>query len=249
MWKIGIWTENFRCAFILRFAMARWKLSPSTRFEIFHFQPVNCRTSKNYPICPKVFQRFSKTLLHLKRDESGNLGRKFHVSRYFSFAMTRWKLSPSKRFEIFQIQPVNCPSKNPIYLQMYLTDFKKLCFISNVLKVGIWAENFMCAGILVLQRTRWKLSPSTRFEIFHFQPVNCTSKNPISPKVFNRFSKTLLHLKLVESGYLGRTFQVRRYFTFANDKVKTQPIDLSFEIFHVSTCKPYQQKCHISKGI
>ena len=140
--------RKFQVRRYFSFAMASWKLRPSTRFEISHFQPVNC-TSKN-PISPKVFNRFSKTFIHLKRYESGHLGRKFQVRRYFTFAMASWKLSPSTRFEIFHFQHANCPSKNPIS-QRYLTDFQKLCFIWNVLKVDMWAEYFEWAGILHLQ--------------------------------------------------------------------------------------------------
>ena len=44
------------------------------------------------------------------------------------------------------------------------------------------------------------------FEISHFQTVHCVIKNAISPKVFNRFSKTFLLLKYVENRYLGRKF-------------------------------------------
>ena len=149
---------------LFTFAMEKWKLSASTRYEIFHFQHVSC-PSKN-PISPKVLNRFSKTFLHLKRVGSGHLGSKFEVRRYFIFAVAGWKLSPSKRFEIFQ-----------------------------------------------------------------FQPVNCRSKNPISPKVFTRFSKTLLHLKRVESGHLGWKFEFRRYFIFAIARWKLSP-STRFEIFH-----------------
>ena len=159
--------------------MESWKLRPSTRFEISHFQPVNC-TTKN-PISPKVSNRFSKTLLHLIRVESEHLGRKFNVSRYFSF-----------------------------------------------------------------EKTRWKLSPSSRFETSHFQPLNCTSKTPIFPKVIDRFSKTFLPLKRYESRHLGQKFQVRRYFTFAMIMWKLSPSkNLKFSTFNMWTVPakiPYLQR-------
>ena len=202
------------------FAMARWKLSPAKRFEIFHLQPVN-RTSK-YPISPKVFNRFSKTLLHLKRVESGHLARKVQVRRYFTFAMARWKLSPSKRFEISNFQPVNCPSKNAISPEVFNRFSKTLLHLKRV-ESGHFGWKVQVSRYFTCAMATWRLSPSTIFEIFHFQPVNRTSKYPISPKVFNGFSKTMLHLKHVESGNLGRKFYGSRYFSFSKTRWKLSP--------------------------
>ena len=179
------------------FAMARWKLSPSKRFEISHIQPVNC-PSKN-PISPKVFNRFSKTLLHLKRVESGHLGRKVQGPRYFSFVMETWKLSPAKRFEIFHLQPVNCPGKNPISPKVFNRFSKTLLHLQRF-ESGHLGRKFQVPGYFSFTMARWKLSPSTRFEIFHFQPVNRTSKYPISPKVFNHFQKLCFILNVLKVG-------------------------------------------------
>ena len=54
-----------------------------------------------------------------------------------------------------------------------------------------------------------------KFEISHFQAVHCVRKNAISPKVFNRFSKTFHLLKDVENRYLAQKFHGRSYFSFA----------------------------------
>ena len=210
------------------FSKTRWKLSPSTIFEISHFQPENC-PSKN-PKSPKVFDRFSKTLLHLKRVEIGSLGRKFQVRRYFTFAMTRWILSPSTRFEISHIQPVNCPVKNPISPKRFKRFSKTFLHLKRY-ECGHLGPKCQVRRCFTFAMARWKLSPSRRFEISLFQPVNCTGKNPISPKGFKRFSKTLLHLQRVESGHLGRKFQVRRYFIFAIARWKLSP-STRFEISH-----------------
>ena len=205
----GHFGRKYQVRMYFSFAMARWKLRPSTRVEIFQFQTVN-RTSKN-TVSPKLFNRFSKTLLHLKRVEIGSLGRKFQVRRYFTFAMTRWILSPSKRFEISHIQPVNCPVKNPISPKRFKRFSKTFLHLKRY-ECGHLGPKFQVRRYFTFAMARWKLSPSRRFEISLFQPVNCTGKNPISPKGFKRFSKTLLHLQRVESGHLGRKFQVRRYF-------------------------------------
>ena len=82
-------------------------------------------------------------------------------------------------------------------------------------KIGIWEENFMSAAILVLQWQGENFFQVEEFEISRFQTVHCVIKNAISPKVFNRFSKTFPLLKDVENRYLGRKFHERSYFSFA----------------------------------
>ena len=62
----------------------------------------------------------------------------------------------------------------------------------------------MSAAILVLQWQGEIFFHVEEFEISHFQAVHCVIKNAISPKVFNRFSKTFLLLKDVENRYFGR---------------------------------------------
>ena len=81
-------------------------------------------------------------------------------------------------------------------------------------KVGIWAENFMSAAILFLQWQGGNFFQVEKFEISHFHGVHCVRKNAISPKVFNRFSKTFLLLKEVENRYFRRKFHGRSYFSF-----------------------------------
>ena len=121
-WAFG-WNVSGAEAFC--FHNGKVKTSRIDNFWNSHIQPVQC-AGKNR-ISPKVFNRFSKTLLQLDEVEGEHLGGKFQTRRYFTFAMARWKL---------------------------------------------------CA--------------STTFDISHFQPVQCARKNHISPKVFYRFSKTLL---------------------------------------------------------
>ena len=82
-------------------------------------------------------------------------------------------------------------------------------------KIGIWAEKIMSAAILVLQWQGENFFQVEEFEISRFQTVHCVIKNAISPKVFNRFSKTFLLLKDVENRYFGRKCHERSYFNFA----------------------------------
>ena len=92
----------------------------------------------------------------------------------------------------------------------------------------------------------WKLCALITFKFCNFQPVHCASKNPISPNVFNRFSKYLPQVEYVECGHLGGKFQVCRYFTFAMARWKLCASTI-FEILPLSTCILGQQKSYISK--
>ena len=107
-----------------------------------------------------------------------------------------------------------------LYHQRYSTDFQKLFFCWKMWKIGIWAENFIGAAILVLQWQGENFFQVEKFEISHFQTVHCVRKNAISPKVFKRFSKTILPLKDVENRYLAQKFHWRSYFSFAMVKWK-----------------------------
>ena len=76
-------------------------------------------------------------------------------------------------------------------------------------------ESLRCAGILLLQCQRENFGHRQHLKFCHFQLVHCAGKNPISPKVFKRFSNSSPHIEDGEGGHLGGKFQVGRYFTFA----------------------------------
>ena len=135
-----------------------------------------------------------------------------------------------------------------LYLRRYSTAFRKLCFSSNMLRVGIWAESLWWAGILLLQWKGENFGRRLHLKFCHFQPVHCACKHPISPKVFNRFTQSLPQLEDVDGGHSGGKFQVRRYFTCAMPRWK-RCASTTFEILTLSTCKLCQQKSYISKGV
>ena len=135
-----------------------------------------------------------------------------------------------KHLKFCHYQPVRCASKI-LYLPTYSTDFRNLCLRSNMLRLGTWVECFWCAGILLLQWQGENFAHGQHLKFCNFQPVPCASKNPISPEVFNRFSKSLPQLDDVESGNLGGKFQVYRYLTFAMSRWKLCA-STTFEIFH-----------------
>ena len=76
-------------------------------------------------------------------------------------------------------------------------------------------ESFRCAGVLLFKWQGENFAHRHHLKFCHFQHVHCACQNPISPKVFKRFSKSLHQLEDVEGGHLGGKFQVRRYFSFA----------------------------------
>ena len=94
-----------------------------------------------------------------------------------------------QHLKVCHFQPVHCASKNPISPR-YSTDFRNLCLSSKLLRVGISVESFRCVGILLLQWQGENFAYRQHLKVCHFQPVHCARKNPISPRVFNRFSKS-----------------------------------------------------------
>ena len=114
--------------------------------------------------------------------------------------------------------------------------------------LGIWVESFRGAGIFLFQWQRENFAHRKHLKFCNFQPVHCASKNPISPKVFSRFSKSLPQPQDVEGGHLGGKFQVRSYFTFPMARWKVCASTTS-EILPLSTCTLCQKKSYISKGV
>ena len=79
--------ETFSCATVLLLQWQGENFAHRQHLKFIHFQPVHC-ASKN-PTPPKVFNRSSKFLPPHKDAESGHLGGKFQVQRYFPLAMER----------------------------------------------------------------------------------------------------------------------------------------------------------------
>ena len=120
-----------------------------------------------------------------------------------------------------------------IYLQKYLTNFQKLFFGRTMRKVAIVVENFNCTDVLGLQLQRYNFSNIWKMYKFQFFPLHCPSRNAISSKVFNEFSKTFHWLKDDEGGYCVWKFQVHRYFGFAIGalKLSKHPENVKISIF------------------
>ena len=242
---VDIWLESFRCAGILLLQLQVENFAHREHLKFGHFQPVHS-ASKN-SISPKVFNRFTKSWPQLEDVEGGHLGGSF---RFAGILLLQWQgenFAHRQHLKFCHFQPVPFTSKI-LYLQRYLTDFRNLWLSSKMLKVEIWMKSLRCAGILVLQWQRENFAHLEDLKFCHFEPVPCASKNPISPKVFKRFSKSLSQLEDVDCGHLAGKFQVRWYFTFAMARWK-RCASTTFEILPLLTCTLCQQKSYISKAI
>ena len=98
MLRVGIGGKGFISAGILLLQWQGENFAHRQHLKFCHFQPVHC--ASKIPISPKVFNRFSESSPQLEDIEGVHLGWKFHVGRYFNFAMARWKLFASTTFEV-----------------------------------------------------------------------------------------------------------------------------------------------------
>ena len=157
-----------------------------------HFQLVHC-ASKN-PTPPKVSNRFSKSSPELEDVEGGHSGGKIEVRRCFNFAMARWKLWASTTFEILPLSTCSlCQQKS--HISKSIQPIFEIFASARRLRVCIWVESFRCADILPLQWKGEDFDHRQHLKFCQFQLVHCASKNPMSPLVFNRFSKSLPRLE------------------------------------------------------
>ena len=134
------------------------------------------------------------------------------------------------------------------YLQRYSTDFRKLCFSSKMLKVGIWVENFRCAGVLPLKWQGENFAHRQHFKFPTFNLYTVPAKLPYLQRYTTDFRKHWLQLQDVEGGHLGGKFQVRRYYCFAMERRKICA-SATFQISHFQPVHCSQQKSYIFKGI
>ena len=161
--------------------MARRELYIWEHLKFCHFQPVHC--ASKYPISPKVFNRFSKSLPQLEDVEGGHLGGKFQVRRYFSFAMAIENFAHRQHFKFCHFQPVHCASKNPISPK-YLTLFSKLLPQLEEVEVGHWGGRFDLRMCITFEMARRKLCIWTTFEILPLSTCTlCQQKSYISKGV------------------------------------------------------------------
>ena len=124
----------------------------------------------------------------------------FHGGKIRNFPLSSYTLCQKKRYITKGIQLI----------------FKNFSVCWKMWKIGIWAQKFHGRSYFSFAMVRWKpffLWKNSKFPTFKLYTVS--DKNAISPKPFNRFSKTFLLLKDVENRYLSRKFRWRSKFSFA----------------------------------
>ena len=139
-------------------------------------------------------------------------------------------------------------SQKMLYHQRYSADFKKTFHLLKDVENRYLRQKVHGRSYFRLAMVRWKLLQKKNLKFPTFQAAHCARKNAISPKVFNRFSKTFLLLKDVENRYSGQEFHGRSYFSFAmvgwklfsGGKIRNFPL---------SSCTLCHKKCYITKGI
>ena len=241
---VAIWVESFRCAGILLLQWQGENFAHRQPLKFCHFQPVHC-ASRN-PISPKIFNRLSKSLPQLEDVDGGPFGWKVSGAQVFYFL--QWQGETLRIDNIWNFATFNLytvPAKI-LYLQRYSTDFWNLWLSSKMLRVGIWVVSFRGVGIFLLQWQGENLGHRQHFKFCHFQPVHGAGRNPISPKGFNRLSKSFLQLEEVDGGHLGGKFQVRRYLLLqwqGENFAHRQPLKFChFQPVHCASRNPISPK-------
>ena len=192
--------------------MARWKLCASKTFEILQLSTCTLCQRKSY--IAKGFDRFRNLGLSSWILRVAILVESFSCAGILLLHWQGENFAHVQHLKFCHFQPVHCATKNPISPKVFNRFWKSFPHL-DMLWMGTSVQIFRCACILLLQ---WKVENFAHVKYLkfcHFQPVHCVSKNPISPKVFHRFSKSFPQLVDVEGGHFGGKFQVRRYFTFA----------------------------------
>ena len=153
----------------------------------------------------------------------------------------RWKNSKFPTFKLHT--PVRKNAISPKVFNRFSKTFLLLKDVEN----RYLAQKFHWRSYFSFAMVRWKLLQKGNSKFTNSKLHTVPEKNAISPKVFNRFSKTFLLLKDVENRYLTRKFDGRTYFSFAmvwwkpffrwkNSKFPT------FKLYTVSEKMLYHQK-------
>ena len=244
----GQFGGKFQARSYFTFAMASWNLCLSTTFEIF-------ATFNMYNVPAKILylQRYSTDFRNLSLSSMIlRVGIWVENFRCADIALLQWQGEnfphvKHLKFPSFNLYTV---AAKILYLQGHSTNFRNLCLFSTMLRVDIWLASFRCADIVLLQCQGENFPHVQHLKISHFQPVHCPSKNPISPTVFNRFSKSLPQHEDLVGGQLGEKFQGAQIWYFCNCKEKILRMYNNWN-FPISICILRQQKSYtcISKGI
>ena len=136
------------------------------------------------------------------------------MHRYFGFAIATFQLFQHPEHVIFQLFPLHCPSRSAISSKAFNEFSKTFVYLKDKEpRYSGWKFemhrhfSFAIATLQVFQHPE-----HVKFQLF---PLHCPSRNAISSKAFNEFSKTFFYLKDKERRYSGWKFEMDRHFSFA----------------------------------
>ena len=135
---------------------------------------------------------------------------KIWSARTFWFCNSDLQLFQHPERVKFQLFPLHCPSRNAISSKAF-NEFSKTSFYLKDKKrrYSGWKFemhrhfSFAIATLQVFQHPE-----HVKFQLF---PLHCPSRNAISSKEFNEFSKTFFYLKDEQCGYCGWTFEKHKH--------------------------------------
>ena len=212
----------------------------------------NFATFNLYTVSAKILylQKYStdfRNLCSFRRCWGWAFGRRVLWVQVFYFCNGCWNFAHRQHLKFCQIQPVHCASKNPISAKVFPRYSKSLPQLEAV-EGGHPGGKFQVRRYFTFAMARWKLCTSTTYEILPNSTGTLCQQNPISPKVFKRFSKSWPQLEDIEGGNLGGNFQGRRQFTVAMARWKLC-VSTTLEKLPNSTGTLCQEKSNISKDI
>ena len=145
---MGILGWKFPVRWYFTFAMEGEKFARRQDFKFSRFQPVHCASQVLYL---QKYQPIIEIFASARRCWGWAFGWKVLRALVVYFCNGKVKTLGIENIWIFaSFNLFTVPAKIP-YLPKYSTNFRNLCPSSKILRVGIWVESFMCAGILLLQ--------------------------------------------------------------------------------------------------
>ena len=112
--------------------------------------------------------------------------------------------------------------------------FENVCFISKMLRLGIWVVKFQVQRYFTLQWQCENFAHRQHLKFPTFDLYNVPGKILYVQRYSTDFRKVCFILEDVEAGHLGSMLQVGRYFTFAMAMWKLCA-STTFEISHFLT--------------
>ena len=246
LWR-SIWVKSLRSAGILLLQCQGKNFAYRQQLKFCHFQPVHC-ASKN-SISPTYSTDFRNLRLSSKMLTVGIWVESFRCAGILHFAMARWKLCASTTSEILPLSICTMSQQKSYTSRGIQPIFEIFALAQRCCGGGIWVKSCKFAGILLLQCQGENFALRQQLKFCHFQPVHCASKNPISPKVFNRFSKSLPPARRIWGWAFGWKVSGAQIFYSCNGKVKALRID---NLWNFATLNQYTvpgKKPNISNGI